>query len=254
MSAESSQPQNYDLVLGGENTPPVSGVVLGGIEGIKRLLVNGTVEQRIALLPKLPNYGERGIDLVMRSLRDEAEQVQEVAYELLRDRPEVKVKLALELFLENTKYRRLRNFLAMKKWQEADWETTALMLKICGLETHKRLNPHNLVDFPRDDLFAIDRLWRKHSNGHFGFSVQKRIWENCRQWRSDRGEAWALLGDRIGWRVNNLFVSNHWKRYDEISFSSNSPVGHLPFVFGILTVEAICDRLKAIQVAPTILS
>ena len=242
------QPKNYDAVIGGNLAPPSNGMVLGGFDRIKRLFgrgVNSTFEQKSMALSQALDYGERGLDLVIRALRDDLEQIQWLAYEELRGNREPKVKLALELFLEgSTKYKRLRNLLSAKKWQEADMETTAIMLRWCDLAPNKRLNHKDLLTFPCEDLYTLDRLWLKHSNRHFGFSVQQRIWEKCQQSRWDKGEAWSLLGDRIGWRVNNLFVDNYWKRHDELSFSSLAPVGHLPFVFGIFTVEPICDRLK----------
>src|SRR4028118_267408 len=32
-----------------------------------------------------------------------------------------------------------------------------------------------MLDLPCPDLFTIDRLWLKYSNGRFGFSIQNRI-------------------------------------------------------------------------------
>lgn len=45
-----SQPKKYDLVLGGNNLPPTNGLVLGGIEGVKRRLDSDDIEVRIAAL------------------------------------------------------------------------------------------------------------------------------------------------------------------------------------------------------------
>ena len=51
-----NQPKEYDAVLGGENQAPVDGVVLGGIEGVKRRLSNPQIKVRIAGLYQALNY------------------------------------------------------------------------------------------------------------------------------------------------------------------------------------------------------
>ncbi len=35
-----------------------------------------------------------------------------------------------------------------------------------------------LINFPRETLNKIDQLWVKYSNGHFGFSIQSKIYES----------------------------------------------------------------------------
>ena len=50
MAENQNQPGKYDAVLGGKNPPPVTGVVLGGIEGVKRRLSNPVVEVKVAAL------------------------------------------------------------------------------------------------------------------------------------------------------------------------------------------------------------
>ncbi|MEL6458545.1 MAG: hypothetical protein AAFQ91_09900 [Cyanobacteria bacterium J06621_15] len=43
---EEKQPKEYDAVLGGQNSAPSDGVVLGGIEGAKQRLLNGDENYR----------------------------------------------------------------------------------------------------------------------------------------------------------------------------------------------------------------
>ena len=50
MTNNQNQPREFDAVIGGEAPPPVQGVVLGGIEGIKRRLSSSNIEARIAAL------------------------------------------------------------------------------------------------------------------------------------------------------------------------------------------------------------
>ncbi len=83
---EDNSPCTDDAVLGGEALPqPLSGVVLGGIEGVKRRLAAAAVKQRLAALYDALNYGEAGLELVLEALQDESPHVQSAAYFLLKD-------------------------------------------------------------------------------------------------------------------------------------------------------------------------
>jgi hypothetical protein len=76
-----------------------------------------------------------------------------------------------------------------------------------------------------DDFHIIDKLWLKYSNGHFGFSVQKRIWqeESDKLDEFDRNKIYARFCEAVGWRiVNGCLLSSY------LNFSLNAPVGHLP--------------------------
>jgi WD40 repeat protein len=91
-----NQPQEYDAVLGGQTPIPPGSAILGGIEGVKRRLASAIEEQRIAALSEALNYGEAGLDLVIRALQDGSGQVEKTAYLLLRERTEPRVKQALK--------------------------------------------------------------------------------------------------------------------------------------------------------------
>ncbi|MFB2917212.1 LamG-like jellyroll fold domain-containing protein [Aerosakkonema funiforme] len=93
------QPQEYDVVLGGQTPPPVNAVVLGGIAGVKSRLASAIVSHRIAALKEALNYGEAGINLVMPSLKDANGQVRATAYLLLQKRTEIKVRQALREYI-----------------------------------------------------------------------------------------------------------------------------------------------------------
>ncbi len=95
---ENKEPREYDAVLGGQVSAPSDGAVLGGIEGAKQRLVNGDDNYRILALSQLINYGQEGLDLVIKALKDSSEKVQLQAYKLLRDIPEAKVRQAIQEF------------------------------------------------------------------------------------------------------------------------------------------------------------
>lgn len=61
-----NQPREYDVVLGGGNQAPVDGVVLGGIEGIKRRWETANIQQKTIALSEALKYGDAGLDFVIQ--------------------------------------------------------------------------------------------------------------------------------------------------------------------------------------------
>ncbi|MDF5707369.1 MAG: GUN4 domain-containing protein [Nostoc sp. S4] len=112
-------------------------------------------------------------------------------------------------------YTQLRDLLKAGNWKEADTQTLVVMLKATSREQEGWLNSESIDNFPCTDLLTIDQLWVKYSNGHFGFSVQKRIWESV-------GGDYEKFGDRVEWRMNK-----NWIPYSDLTFA-DSPQGHLP--------------------------
>jgi GUN4-like len=122
-------------------------------------------------------------------------------------------------------YSKLRNLLASKKWQEADQETARLMLRAAKREEKGWLDRESIAEFPYEDLQTIDQLWVKYSNGHFGFSVQQRIYENVRESSEDDSEVWQTFRSMVGWlKPGEKF------HYSHLNFSEKAPEAHLPVV------------------------
>ena len=120
-------------------------------------------------------------------------------------------------------YRQLENFLAAQKWQEADAETREIMLKILGKETREWGAKAEIEKFPCKDLGIIDKLWIKYSNGRFGFSVQKVIWQNIGGKPNVDHNIYMRFVEQVGWRVNE-----NWLSWFDLNFNIHAPVGHLP--------------------------
>ena len=120
-------------------------------------------------------------------------------------------------------YTKLRDLLATGKWQKADEETATKMLEAAGRTEERWLRIEDIDRFPCEDLRTIDQLWVKYSNGRFGFSVQKRIYESLGGTKDYDNKIWEAFGDRVGWRVNN-----EWLHYNELKFNTKAPVAHLP--------------------------
>lgn len=250
MAQNWQKPDWYDAVLGGQAATPQGAAILGGLEGIRQRLRSPIPEQRAAALADSLEHGQRGLNLVIRALTDRAETVRQEAYFLLKDRSEPKVIRAIEQFRARLHYSPLERLLAAQQWKMADQETRLVLLQLHNLELDAQLRPEQIAELPCTDLRIIDQLWMKHSQGRFGFSAQKPIWQKLDRRYWDKAEVWRQFATRVGWRVDNFFVSNHWKRYHEINFSTNAPIGHLPFIgdqFGIFTVEAFIKRLDSCQ-------
>ncbi|BAY94576.1 MULTISPECIES: caspase, EACC1-associated type [unclassified Tolypothrix] len=143
-------------------------------------------------------------------------------------------------------YTRLRDLLKARKWEEADQETLEVMLKVVDREQKLWLDPESIKNFPSTDLRTIDQLWVKYSDGRFGFSVQKLIWESV-------AKDYTKLGDRIGWRTYETVIhkkivehleeinqklgfqekavttmGGKWLYYTDLTFDIHAPEGHLP--------------------------
>lgn len=122
-------------------------------------------------------------------------------------------------------YFQLRDLLDAKKWKEADQETYSYILKISQRETERWLNDGEIKQFPSHDLRIIDRLWLKYSEGKFGFSVQKRIWQEV------NGD-YKRFGNDVKWLAN--LEKSEWHRYENYTFDLNAPEGHLPSTVRII--------------------
>jgi hypothetical protein len=247
MIHSSKQPKRDDVVLGGHSALPSGGVVLGGLEGVKKRLLSPVAKHRAAALSEALEYGQRGLGLVIRGLRDNSEEVRRTAYALLQERPELVAQQAVERFYARITYSRLIDALRAGRWREADQETRVALLRSAGLNPFESsLNPYRVVECPCKDWHIINTLWVKYSRGRFGFSVQQSLWQPLNKLYWDKAEVWAQFGDRVGWRTLPLFTERRWKRYEELNFSVNAPVGHLPFLgdeFGIFTIESIASRI-----------
>jgi GUN4-like/TIR domain len=121
-------------------------------------------------------------------------------------------------------YKPLRDMLKAKQWKEADQETWRVMCAAMGRQEEGRLRVEDIRNFPCADLRTIDQLWVKYSDGQFGFSVQKQIWQECGS-PTDYNKDWEKFGDRVGWRMKRDWIS-----YSDVTFNTNSPRGHLPLL------------------------
>lgn len=115
-------------------------------------------------------------------------------------------------------YTQLQNLLKARRYKEADQETTRMMLVVARREKEGWLDTKAIGSFPCQDLRTIDQLWVQNSNGRFGFSVQRQVYNQV-------GKDLVKFADQVEWRVYGA-----WKNYDELIDEEieKAPQAHLP--------------------------
>jgi len=133
---------------------------------------------------------------------------------------------------------KLEELLRKRKWKEADKETQKIIHQLSREELPEGsqyrytlfvnyFSDEHIRVLPEKDLNLINNLWLKHSNGRFGFSVQKRIWKSLggRPYPHYNTEIAQNFGDIVGWRKEG-----DWVYYSDINYSLTAPPGHLPII------------------------
>jgi predicted XRE-type DNA-binding protein len=142
------------------------------------------------------------------------------------------------LSVERLACTRLRELLAAGKWKEADRETKLVILQVSGLEQEAKLDKEHLENFSCESLRTIDQLWVKYSNGRFGFSVQKHLFESVGGKPGvDDYKAYCRFGERVGWLVKNCWLSE-----TDLIFTLDAPSGHLPLTPFLVLIRGIRSR------------
>ena len=116
-------------------------------------------------------------------------------------------------------YTPLQQLLVLQEFQEADRLTLDKLCELVGetASARKWLYFTQVESLPVADLQTINMLWKVHSEGRFGFSVQREIWQAS-------GKNWDKLWPLIGWKKGN-----NWTRYpQEFIWDLSAPRGHLP--------------------------
>ncbi|MGB3694464.1 MAG: GUN4 N-terminal ARM-like repeat domain-containing protein [Spirulinaceae cyanobacterium] len=120
---------------------------------------------------------------------------------------------------KNIDYQPLQKLLAQQDFQAADRLTLEKLCQLVGVEAQQRnwLYFTEVAQLPVTDLQTINNLWLSHSEGKFGFSVQREIWLGV-------GKDFSSLWHKINWKQGNT-----WTRYPgEFTWTLQAPKGHLP--------------------------
>jgi hypothetical protein len=116
-------------------------------------------------------------------------------------------------------YTSLQRCLVKQDFQAADQLTLQKLCELVGSAAVQRkwLYFTEIDQLPVQDLHILNSLWLVHSEGRFGFSVQRDLWLGV-------GKNWDKLWDKIGWKDGNT-----WTRYpQEFTWNLTAPKGHLP--------------------------
>lgn len=117
-------------------------------------------------------------------------------------------------------YTQLQNLLKAQKFKEADKETSDMMMFAARGKKEGVLDSRDINNFPCQDLRTIDQLWVQNSNGCFGFSTQRQVYNQADQ---DFGK----FATQVEWRVKKEGEEYYeWK--NDRKFEISAPVGHLP--------------------------
>jgi hypothetical protein len=114
-------------------------------------------------------------------------------------------------------YQYLENLLKEQRYEEADRVTWQIVLQLAGVEGRGYLELDELMLLPRLELIHLDQLWQHHSQGHWGFGVQRRLFEQA---ESD----YSKLGKVTGWMIDGTWLQPQNTIYD----LEQSPPGHFP--------------------------
>ena len=125
-------------------------------------------------------------------------------------------------------YTKLRDLLAAQKWKEADLETTRAIFQAAGKQNGAFLTEEEVNKISCEDLRTVNQLWLDSSNEHFGFSVQKEIYERLGGHYTNpqfylNEYFWENFGDSIGWRKGG-----NWLDGSSLTYREDAPRGHLP--------------------------
>lgn len=219
------------------------------IDSLRQPLIAGSIQVQQQIIPQLANLGDGGLGVLMEFLYERRENpstwVDGKAYQVLYNSDSPKAKEFLQSHFpqgivplkseSGIDYSHLQQLLVRGDFQAADRLTLQKMCEVAGPSAVQRkwLYFTEADNFPREDLQTINTLWLVHSEGKFGFSVQREIWLSL-------GKNWENLWVKIGWKKGN-----NWTRYPgEFTWDLSAPKGHLP----------LSNQLRGVRVIASILS
>lgn len=212
-------------------------------------LTSGSEKIQQQLIQKLATLGAEGESVLMEFLRQRSSTpptwIDGNAYQVLYNSnsdsstqflqthfPTGIVPLQSERGID---YSPLQQLLAVQNWQAADRLTLQKLCELAGTAAVQRkwLYFTEVENFPIPDLQTINNLWLVHSEGKFGFSIQREIWLAL-------GKNWENFWFKIGWKTDN-----NWTRYpDSFTWNLSAPKGHLP----------LSNQLRGVRVIASLLS
>ncbi|MDY6785025.1 MAG: GUN4 N-terminal ARM-like repeat domain-containing protein [Cyanobacteriota bacterium] len=231
------------------NTASVTDANRDKLSDLKQQLLSQPEKKQLQLLDQLALLGEESYPILVEFLQTYGDRAATPAsgkaYRMVEaaSTPQTQEFLAAQFPQglvplksdRNIDYNPLARSLLDQDFFEADRLTLEKLCQLAGEAAVKRkwLYFSEVEKFPIADLQTIDQLWFVHSEGRFGFSVQREIWLAQRK---DFSKLWS----KIGWRTEN-----HWTRYpQEFIWNASAPRGHLP----------LSNQLRGVRVIASLLS
>ncbi|MEA5552582.1 GUN4 domain-containing protein [Anabaena cylindrica UHCC 0172] len=229
--------------------PMILSGTANNIDSLRQNLIAGSQKVQQQIIPQLANLGNEGLEVLQEFLlkrRDTpATWIDGNAYQVVYNSDAPTAKEFLETnFPEGIvplksdcgiSYNSLQQLLTRQEFQAADLLTIQKMCEVAGPTTVQRkwLYFTDVDNFPVQDLQTLNHLWVVHSEGKFGFSVQREIWLGL-------GKNWINLWTKIGWKSGN-----NWTRYPhEFTWDLSAPRGHLP----------LSNQLRGVRVMSSLLN
>ncbi|BBD57642.1 GUN4 domain-containing protein [Nostoc sp. HK-01] len=216
------------------------------IDSLRQRLIAGSLQVQQQIIPQLAELGNEGLEVLREFLLKRRESpatwIDGKAYQVLynSDAPNAREFLQTN-FPEGIvplksdagiNYKPLQQLLAAQDFQAADRMTIEKMCEVAGPTAVKRkwLYFTEVDNFPVTDLHTINNLWLVHSEGKFGFAVQREIWLSL-------GKNWDNFWPKIAWKDGN-----NWTRYpNSFIWDLSAPKGHLPLSNQLRGVRVIAS-------------
>lgn len=228
---------------------PLGGAVGNRMAELMHQLRTSSEKKQLQLIAELASLGETGLEVLMEFLTEQqstpATLAIGLAYQTLYqvNTPDVKafvqshfptgvVPLNSEVGID---YLPLQQQLVLADFLAADRLTLEKLCELAGpaASARKWLYFSEVENFPITDLQTLNNLWYIHSQGKFGFTVQRELWLSM-------GKNWEKLWPKIGWKTEN-----NWTRYPNgFTWDLSAPRGHLP----------LSNQLRGVRVIASLLS
>jgi hypothetical protein len=212
-------------------------------------LQTSSEKKQLQLIPELASLGDAGLEALMEFLKEQqstpANLVTGLAYQVLYNANTSNTNTFVQSYFltgivplrseVGVDYLPLQQRLIQQDFLAADRLTLEKLCELAGPAAlaRKWLYFSEVENFPITDLRTLDTLWFIHSQGKFGFSVQRELWLSL-------GKNWEKLWPIIGWKTGN-----NWTRYpNEFTWDLSAPRGHLP----------LSNQLRGVRVIASLLS
>jgi hypothetical protein len=231
--------QSFDMSFSSSESASIPTVPLpDSVDALHTRLTTESSAKQLQLITALAQQGEAGLRLLMDYLQTQASglaydspvliplgKLYQVLY--AAQTPQTQEFLNTQfptgiLPLQSSQgvdYEPLQSLLAQQEFEMADRVTVQKLCELAGEAASQRkwLYFTEAQGLPPADLRLIDALWRLHSEGKFGYSVQRELWLGVNR-------DWERLWPKIGWRTEAA-----WTRYpQEFIWDLSAPRGHLP--------------------------